>query len=300
MGRLASLVLRCGRGAARGSERSAESGRVIHSRSLNARARGERGDADGFFFDRREPPGRQMVRSTSRPSAIPFYGSLVGADAGARAVGPSDDDDVGGAWSAAAAATYGAIEQRRPNSAAVTWGAWPRSFYDVVGVQRAARNDQQNLAALSILASLNARARGERGDADGFFFDRREPPGRQMVRSTSRPSAIPFYGSLVGADAGARAVGPSDDDDVGGAWSAAAAATYGAIEQRRPNSAAVTWGAWPRSFYDVVGVQRAARNDQQNLAALSILVAFNARARGERGDADGFSSTGASRLGGRW
>ena len=99
-----------------------------------------------------------------------------------------------------------------------------------------------------------------------------------MVRSTSRPSAIPFYGSLVGADAGARAVGPSDDDDVGGAWSAAAAATYGAIEQRRPNSAAVTWGAWPRSFYDVVGVQRAARNDQQNLAALSILVAFT-RAR---------------------
>ena len=81
--------------------------RVIHSRCLHARARGERGDADGFFFDRREPPGRQMVRSTSRPSAIPFYGSLVGADAGARAVGPSDDDDVGGAWSAAAAATTG-------------------------------------------------------------------------------------------------------------------------------------------------------------------------------------------------
>ena len=100
-----------------------------------------------------------------------------------------------------------------------------------------------------------------------------------MVRSTSRPSAIPFYGSLVGADAGARAVGPSDDDDVGGAWSAAAAATYGAIEQRRPNSAAVTWG----------------------LAALSILAVPSTRAREASGamPAD-FSSTGASRLGGRW
>ena len=182
----------------------------------------------------------------------------------------------------------------------MTWGAWPRSFYDVVGVQRAARNDQRNLAALSILVAFNARARGERGDADGFFFDRREPPGRQMVRSTSRPSAIPFYGSLVGADAGARAVGPSDDDDVGGAWSAAAAATYGAIEQRRPNSAAVTWGAWPRSFYDVVGVQRAARNDQQNLAALSILVAFTRAREASGAMPTDFSSTGASRLGGRW
>ena len=106
-----------------------------------------------------------------------------------------------------------------------------------------------------------------------------------MVRSTSRPSAISFYGSLVGADAGARAVGPSDDDDVGGvgpsddddvggAWSAAAAATYGAIEQRRPNSAAV-----PRYPFS--------------------LVSTRAREASGAMPAD-FSSTGASRLGGRW
>ena len=120
-----------------------------------------------------------------------------------------------------------------------------------------------------------------------------------MVRSTSRPSAIPFYGSLVGADAGARAVGPSDDDDVGGAWSAAAAATYGAIEQRRPNSAAVTWGAWPRSFYDVAGCTRGSERSA-NLAALSILV-VSTRAREASGAMPtDFSSTGASRLGGRW
>ena len=256
--------------------------------SLNARARGERGDADGFFFDRREPPGRQMVRSTSRPSAIPFYGSLVGADAGARAVGPSDDDDVGVAWSAAAAATYGAIEQRRPNSAAVTWGAWPRSFYDVVGVQRAARNDQQNLAALSILASLNARARGERGDADGFFFDRREPPGRQMVRSTSRPSAIPFYGSLVGADAGARAVGPSDDDDVGFAWSAAAAAS---LRGHRTTTAKFCSSDMGRLASLVLRCGRGAARGSERSAESGRVIhsrCLNARARGERGDADGF------------
>ena len=38
----------------------------------------------------------------------------------------------------------------------------------LVGVQRAARNDQENLAALAILSGLYARARTERGAADGL------------------------------------------------------------------------------------------------------------------------------------
>ena len=38
-----------------------------------------------------------------------------------------DDDDVGGAWSAAAAATYGVIDQRWSNCVALTWCAWLRS-----------------------------------------------------------------------------------------------------------------------------------------------------------------------------
>jgi hypothetical protein len=46
---------------------------------------------------------------------------------------------------------------------------------------------------------VSTRARGASGAMPTDLLDRREPPGRQMVRSTSRPSPIPFYGSLVGA-----------------------------------------------------------------------------------------------------
>ena len=68
-----------GRGAARGSERSAESGRVIHSRCLQRARERRAGRCRRICFDRREPAGRQMVRSTSRPSSIPFYALRIGA-----------------------------------------------------------------------------------------------------------------------------------------------------------------------------------------------------------------------------
>ena len=77
--------------------------------------------------------------------------------------------------SAASAARYGVIEQRRPNSAAVTLGASVSFFLRCpVGAQRAARNDQQNLAAFTILASLYARARNKRRAADGLSNNRKQ------------------------------------------------------------------------------------------------------------------------------
>ena len=243
-----------------------------------------------------------MVRSTSRPSAIPFYGSLVGADAGARAVGPSDDDDVGGAWCGGRRSD---LRGHRTTTAKFCSSDMGRLASLVlrclVGVQRAARNDQQNLAALSILASLNARARGERGDADGFFFDRREPPGRQMVRSTSRPSAISFYGSLVGADAGARAVGPSDDDDVGGAWCGRRRSD---LRGHRTTTAKFCSSDMGRLASLVL---RCWSGCSARLGTISriwprypfSLVSTRAREASGAMPTD-FSSTGASRLGGRW
>ena len=103
MGRLASLVLRCWSGCSARLGTISRIGRVIHSRCLQRARERRAGRCRRICFDRREPPGRQMVRSTSRPSAIPFYGIRVGATTGARAVGPTDDDDVGFAWSAARA-----------------------------------------------------------------------------------------------------------------------------------------------------------------------------------------------------
>ena len=149
----------------------------------STRAREASGAMSTDLFDRREPAGRQMVRSTSRPSSSPFYALRIGATmelgrSGRPTMTMSASPGRGGGVRAQRG-TYGVIDQRRPNSAAVTWPRYPFSLV------------------------FNARARGERGDADGFFFDRREPPGRQMVRSTSRPSASLFLR------------GPSDDDDVG-------------------------------------------------------------------------------------
>jgi hypothetical protein len=123
-----------GRGAARGSERSAESGRVIHSRCLQRARERRAGRCRRISSTGASRPGRQMVRSTSRPSPIPFYALRIGATmelGWSRRPTMTHDDDVGFAWSAASAASYGVIDQRQPNSAALTWGAWPRSFYDV-------------------------------------------------------------------------------------------------------------------------------------------------------------------------
>ena len=82
----------------------------------------------------------------------------------------------------------------------------------LVGVQRAARNDQENLAALAILSGLYARARTERGAADGPARAALKPPRRQMVLSIVTAIADPFAISVRGGDwDGARAVGRDDD-----------------------------------------------------------------------------------------
>ena len=100
-------------------------------------------------------------------------------------------------------------------------------------------------AAASILVAFNARARGERGDADGSL-DRREPAGRQMGgRRRGRRQFLFTKSSQSRTMELGRSGRPTmtHDDDVGGAWSAA-----GVIHSR----------------------------------------CLHARARGERGDADGF------------
>ena len=59
-----------------------------------------------------------------------------------------------------------------------------------VGAQRAARNDQQNLAAFTILASLHARAKSERQRCRRTCSIGCCPPRRQMVLSTLELAAI--------------------------------------------------------------------------------------------------------------
>ena len=234
----------------------------------------------------------------------------IGATTGARAVGPTDDDDVGFAWSGrrrASAARY--LRGHRSTPAKFCSSDMGRLASLVlrclVGVQRAARNDQQNLAALSILVAFNARARGERGDVDGFVFDRREPAGRQMVRSTSRPSSISFYAVRIGATmelgrSGRPTMTMSASPGRGGGVRAQRG-TYGVIDQRRPNSAAVTWGAWPRSFYDVWSGCSARLGTISRIWPRYPFSLPSTRAREASGAmSTDFSSTGASRLGGRW
>ena len=286
-----------GRGAARGSERSAESGRVIHSRCLQRARERRAGRCRRICFDRREPAGRQMVRSTSRPSSIPFYACAGRGDDGARAVGPTDDDDVGVAWSGggvrAQRGTYGVIDQRRPNSAAVTWGAWPRSFYDVWSGCSARLGTISRIWPRYPFSLPSTRAR----EASGAMSTDLLRPARAAWAADGEVDVAAVVDSFLRiadrGDDGARAVGPTDDDDVGFAWSGrrrASAARY--LRGHRSTPAKFCSSDMGRLASLVlrclVGVQRAARNDQQNLAALSILVAFNARARGERGDVDGF------------
>ena len=116
----------------RGSERSAEFGTVIllfHP----PRAREELGGAmPTDLLDLLGPPGRYaaaagphtMVRSPAAHRHSLFSGLVFtpnsGADDGARAVGATDDDDVG-------FATYGVDRSTMANSQALTWCAWLRS-----------------------------------------------------------------------------------------------------------------------------------------------------------------------------
>ena len=253
----------------------------------STRAREASGAMSTDLFDRREPAGRQMVRSTSRPSSSPFYALRIGATmelgrSGRPTMTMSASPGRGGGVRAQRG-TYGVFDQRRPNSAAVTWGAWPRSFYDVWSGCSARLGTISRIWPRYPFSLPSTRAREASGAMSTDLFDRREPAGRQMVRSTSRPSSSSFLRIADRGDDGARAVGPTDDDDVGFAWSGrrrASAARY--LRGLRSTPAKFCSSDMGRLASLVlrclVGVQRAARNDQQNLAALSILVAFNARA----------------------
>jgi hypothetical protein len=82
------------------------------------------------------------------------------ANDGARAIGAISTVRGG------AGASHGVVDQCRPNP-------------------------QHRKGRVDLSCCAYTRARGERGDADGPA-QRREPPRRQLVRSTSRPSSIPF------------------------------------------------------------------------------------------------------------
>ena len=241
------------------------------------------------LLDRREPAGRQMVRSTSRPSPSPFYALRIGATmelgrSGRPTMTMSASPGRGGGVRAQRG-TYGVIDQRRPNSAAVTWGAWPRSFYDVWSGCSARLGTISRIWPRYPFSLPSTRAREASGAMSTDLLDRREPAGRQMVRSTSRPSSSPFYALRIGATMELGRSGRptmTHDDDVGFAWSGRRRRAQRDLRGHRSTPAKFCSSDMGRLASLVlrclVGVQRAARNDQQNLAALSILVTFNARA----------------------
>ena len=203
-----------------------------------------------------------------------FLRGLVGD--GARAVGATDDDADGG----------GAV-RREVRGHRTTPAKFCSSDIGCSAslAQRAARNDRQNLAPFTLLV-VRTRAR----DA-----------GRQLVRSTSRPSPISFY-AVRWATRSRRSGRPTMmmSASPGGGGGVRAQRGYGVIEQRRPNSAALTLGAWPRSFYDVWSGCSGWLERSAEFGRVNHTCCFT-RARRAAGRCRRiFSFDRASRLGGSW
>ena len=98
-------------------------GIILSKSSLGMKRAQEAGRRDADRPARPARAGRTMVTSPAAPSPVRFSGLLFadsGADDGARAVGATDDDDVG-------FATYGVDRSTMANSQALTWCAWLRS-----------------------------------------------------------------------------------------------------------------------------------------------------------------------------
>ncbi len=189
--------------------------RVIHSRCLQRARERRAGRCRRISSTGASRPGRQMVRSTSRPSPIPFYALRIGATmelGWSRRPTMTHDDDVGFAWSAASAASYGVIDQRQPNSAALTWGAWPRSFYDVWSGCSARLGTISRIWPRYPFSLPSTRAREASGAMPADFFDRREPPWAADGEVDVAAVANSFLRIADRRDDGARVVAATDDD----------------------------------------------------------------------------------------
>ena len=165
--------------------------------------------------------------------------------------------------------------QQIGKSAALTVGALALAR---AALRRRALNDQQKLAALRHNRCPHARARGGRryqrvGRRPSCASWSSRLAARRAGRRRHFFLAELLFADSVRGDDGARAVGAIDDDDatsaspvVGGAGAGAARAqpATGSSTTDRKICSTDSGGACPRSR----SAAAAARNDQQNLAAL--------------------------------
>ena len=184
-----------------------------------------------------EPPLRLWLVPTSTAVADSILRIADRGDAGARAVGATDDvPEVGFAWSGRRQGEVG--------------GAGARSEFQVRGLrQRAASKDRQVRGRVNRFAAV-LRARSARcWQTDPL--DLVEPPLRLWLVPTSTAVADSILRIADRGDAGARAVGATDDvPEVGFAWSGRRQGEVG--------------GAGARSEFQVRGLrQRAASKDRQ-------------------------------------
>ena len=132
---------------------------------VSTRARGTSGALPTDLLERREPPRRQMVLST-----LELERSARPTMTNAASPGRGGAGEVGGERSELRGHRSTPAKFCSSDSGCLV------SFFlrCPVGAQRAARNDQQNLAAFTILASLYARARNKRRAADGLSNNRKQ------------------------------------------------------------------------------------------------------------------------------
>ena len=181
-----SLAQRCG---GRGTERSAEFGRVNHLRCPHARARARapiQRAASGWSAstDRLEPALRLLATSPFRFSGLLLADSGRGDD-GARATGSTMSVDGGGAG---AARGTGSSTTDRKICSTDSGGACSRSRS---AAATAALNDHQNLAALTYIRCPHARANNR--ETRRLLTNR---PGSSF--STKSPIPTNVYASAIG------------------------------------------------------------------------------------------------------